>query len=209
MTTVPPAVQGSDLAPGFADPVRDAQGVFRCLLDAMARPGSIHRLPACPPAPAPLAPAAGAVCLALADLETPLWLDAALQTEAVEAWLRFHSGAPLAEKPDDAVFAVIGDGSGLRHLDRFALGTAEYPDRSTTLIVQVPDMDGGPAVRLKGPGIRDTETLRIKGLPPAFWEAWRANHALFPQGIDVFFVTEREVCGLPRTTHATPVDRED
>ncbi len=45
-----------DLAGGFADPVLDAQSVFRTLLGAMSNPAQIHPLqPACSPACAAVA----------------------------------------------------------------------------------------------------------------------------------------------------------
>ena len=61
--------------PGFAEPVADAQTTFRAVLDAMARPGTIHQVGANLSPPAPLDPATAAVLLTLADNETPLWLD--------------------------------------------------------------------------------------------------------------------------------------
>ena len=62
--------------PGFTDPVTDAQATFRAVLDAMARPGTIHSAGECLAAPAPLDRATAAVLLTLVDHETPLWLDA-------------------------------------------------------------------------------------------------------------------------------------
>ncbi|HSK38624.1 MAG TPA: phosphonate C-P lyase system protein PhnH, partial [Arenibaculum sp.] len=138
------------LAPGFADPVLDAQAVFRCVLDAMARPGRIVTIPVAVEAPAPLDAATAALCLALADFETPVWTDAA---GSAGPWLRFHCGARIEGDPVLAGFAVVTDAANLLPLARFAPGSDAFPDRSCTLFVQVPALTGGPPAVLRGPGI--------------------------------------------------------
>ena len=42
-------------------------------------------------------------------------------------------------------------------------------------------------------------TVALAGLPAAFWPQWQANHAAFPQGVDVFFTCGAQALGLPRT----------
>ena len=81
--------------PGFADPVEEAQATFRAVLDAMARPGTLHRAGERLAPPVPLDQAAAAVLLTLVDNETPLWLDAA--AAAARDWLAFHCGATVVE----------------------------------------------------------------------------------------------------------------
>lgn len=186
----------------FADPVLSAQSTFRFVLAALSRPGTVESLSAhLPDSPPPLDPAAAAVALTLCDLETPLWLDPVLSASPeVAAWLRFHAGCPLVERPEQAAFALIADLETLADLSPFAIGTAEYPDRSATLIVQTPRLGRAEGGRLSGPGIKDTAPLPLDGLPPAFFSAWAENGALYPQGVDVIFAGNGAVAGLPRTS---------
>lgn len=188
------------LAPGFADPVFDAQAVFRCLLDALARPGLSQPLPASLDSPPPLTPELAAVALALADPDAPLWLDAPLASEpAVASYLRFHTGARIVEDPADAAFALVSDPALLPAFDRFAIGTDEYPDRSTTLVIAVEAIDGGSPIRLAGPGIPD-EVVVSASLPVDFADRLRANHALFPRGVDCLLVSRGAAIGIPRSS---------
>src|SRR5262245_26970414 len=130
------------IARGFADPVRDAQAVFRAVMNAMARPGTVQALHGVA-APAPLSPSAAAVGLALLDYETPVWLDPALASADVMDWLRFHTGSAVTTDPGRAAFAFT-TGESLPDFATFAEGTPDYPDRSTTLVVTVAGFAGGP-----------------------------------------------------------------
>lgn len=179
------------LGGGFAAPAADAARAFRAILEALARPGTIGRISGAAP-PAPLSAAAGAVLLTLTDRTTPLFLGRSHDTEAVRAWIAFHTGAPVAAA-DAAVFAV-GTWEALLPLDRFRIGTPEYPDRSATLIVERPDLASRGA-RLTGPGIDGVAWLDLPD--PA---AHRANRALFPLGLDMIFCAGDRVAGLPRST---------
>ena len=191
---------GSDdpLAPGFDEPVLDSQRTFRAVLEAMSRPGTVCTLDRIPAAPDPLSPASAAVCLALVDLDTPLWLD----ETAVEAaaYLRFHCGCPVVEAPEAAGFALLADASRLPPLDRFPAGDPEYPDRSATLILQVAGLRAGEGRTLTGPGIDGAARLAVTGVDDAFWPAWTANRARFPLGFDVVLAAGDRLAALPRTT---------
>ncbi len=187
---------------GFADPVIDAQRVFRAVLGAMAEPGV--PVPLDPGAgvdpPAPLGRGAAAVLLTLADRDTPVWRDPAAGDD-VRNYLRFHAGIPSDAAPADAVFAFVADGRQPPPLDRFALGTAEQPDRSTTLIIQTDGLGHGPARDLEGPGIQGRIGLRLDGLADAVWQRLAAQRPAFPLGVDVLVVAGGSVIGLPRSIH--------
>ena len=190
------------LAPGFGDPVRGAQGCFRAVLDAMAHPGRIVTLPASLSGapPAPLGAAAAAMALTLCDIDTPLWLDAAAAPAA--GYFAFHCGAPVAEDPAQAHFAVIANVAALPPLDRFALGSDEYPERAATLVIQVAGLADEDGVTLRGPGIRGAARLAVAGLPAGFWTERATLAALFPRGVDVVFVCGDRLAALPRSTQA-------
>ncbi len=191
------------LAPGFADPVHDAQAIFRVVLDAMSHPGRICTLtePLAAPPPTPLGEAAAAIALALCDLDTVLWLDAALAPAA--DYLRFHCGSPLAAQPSAAQFAFIGDGTAMPPLDAFALGSDEYPDRSASLVIAVTRLQTGDGLTLSGPGIAEFASLVVDGVPARFWSEREALAELAPRGLDIIFTCGPRLAALPRTTRVT------
>ena len=125
------------LLAGFAAPVDQSQQAFRAVLDAMSHPGRTVPIVGPVEHPASVSPAAAAVLLALADYVTPIWYADPFQTPDVTGYFRFHTGAPLADAPGKATFALLDGPAAARDLDAYAVGTPEYPDRSTTLIIEV------------------------------------------------------------------------
>lgn len=191
---------------GFGNPVFDAQAVFKAAMDAMASPGSVVPVPRLAQPPASLSATAAALALALCDHDTPLWLDSQLaECAAVYTWLGFHCGAPLVDKPATAAFAIAASPTRLPPLDHFAQGTQEYPDRSTTVILQMDTLRAGVCegrlarLRLRGPGIWSTATLSVSPLPANFASQWQANGSRFPRGVDVILAGSDAVACLPRS----------
>lgn len=176
---------------GFTEASYDSARAFRAILDAMARPGRIVTLSGAEP-PAGLSRAAATVLLTLADGTTPVYLAGAAATDAVADWLRFHTGAPLAE-PRAATFAV-GSWAALQPLDRFPFGEPAYPDRSATLIVELDRLEAEGAV-LRGPGIYGRSSIFLP--ETRFFEE---NRALFPLGLDVILTCGDRLAAIPRST---------
>jgi alpha-D-ribose 1-methylphosphonate 5-triphosphate synthase subunit PhnH len=195
MTTV------AEMPAGFANKVLSAQSTFRSVMDAMARPGSVQRIVAPSGVPGPMMRGTAAIALTLFDQDTPVWLDAAMAA-APDAgkWIRFHCSAPVIGDASICDFAVIADPLALQRFDRFALGSGEYPDRSTTLIVQVQSLTQGPAIELSGPGIDGTTLLRAAIGIPDLLDRLAVNHALFPRGVDLVLVADDAIAAIPRTT---------
>ncbi|PST20763.1 phosphonate C-P lyase system protein PhnH [Mesorhizobium plurifarium] len=187
------------IEPGFANPVFDSQDTFRRILDACAYVGRIQQLSCEAPAIGPLGPAAISVCLTLADFDTPIWLDPASDQKSVRDFLGFHCGVPFTGAVEASAFAVVTDPARMPRLTHFRVGTELEPQRSTTVLIQVPSFTGGPAVRWSGPGIQHDIAMTIDGLPAWFWEEWQGNHELYPLGVDVLFTSDRAVVALPRS----------
>src|SRR5882672_1541633 len=195
MTTV------AELPAGFADKVLSAQSTFRSVMDAMARPGSVQRIAAVAGTPAAMMRGTAAIALTLFDHDTPIWLDERMsETAAVAKWLKFHTSAPVIADSSISSFALIGSPGELPALDRFAFGSNEYPDRSTTLILQVESLTQGPAIELRGPGIDGTAILQAAIQPQDLLERLAINVTLFPRGVDVVLVHDDAIVAIPRTT---------
>jgi alpha-D-ribose 1-methylphosphonate 5-triphosphate synthase subunit PhnH len=167
--------------------------VYRAVLTAMSRPGSVQPLPAA----AAAAPALH-VLSALLDHEASFHVH---QEDALARELRRATGgepAPL-DRADFAVFPAGGSGGLVRHLKR---GTLEYPDEGATALYLVRSVEpaGGAAV-IRGPGIRDRSSPRIDGLAAEELALLRDVNRDFPLGVDAVFLDPggRVLC-LPRST---------
>ncbi len=182
-----------------ANPDLQAQRSFRALLDAMARPGTIHHV-FHETAPDALHPATAAIITTLCDHDTPIWLDADLRTAELEDWIAFQTGAPIVAEARSAQFAVLQSAPAKRDLSDFAAGDPDYPDRSATLVLQVNDIIPGDGPLLTGPGIKDQARLSPAPLPVNFWDAARANHARYPLGVDFIVAAADRIAALPRST---------
>lgn len=198
------AAQGRGiLAPGLPDPIHDAQRIFRCALTALSEPGRILEMPVslkatCQQLGGAVGPAALGLMLALADGDTPIWLDQ--RAAAVAAFLGFHTGAPIADRPRAGRFALIADPGAGPTLTAFDGGGVDYPDRSATLIIEASRLASGGLFGFSGPGIPTRRYLTVEGMPAGFITDWASNHAQFPCGVDVLITCGKRIVGLPRST---------
>ena len=180
---------------GFADPPIQSARAFRAAMTAMAHPGEIVTVSGAQ-APAPVSAAAAVLLLVLCDPDTPVWLAPSHDSAALRRWIAFHTGAPVVEARGAAVFA-LGWWDSLLPLQGYPVGTADYPDRSATLIVECDSLQATGAT-MQGPGIKDRACLNLPDVA-----ALRANRALYPLGLDFIFTSGSELAGLPRSTVVT------
>ncbi|MFP5077783.1 phosphonate C-P lyase system protein PhnH [Rhizobium sp. YIM 134829] len=185
---------------GFSEPVPAAQAVFRQIMDAFAQPGRRADLGGFVTPPPGMDEASAALLLALADPDTPVWFEDREVAGACAGWLTFQTGAPLADDPALASFALLSRRSDPAAWLEFPQGDSAYPDRSATLILPVAALEGGATLRLTGPGIESDILIAPLGLPEGFLAARTANRALFPLGLDLVLVAGPQALALPRTT---------
>ena len=150
---------------------------------------------------------AGAIACALFDHDTRVWCDKPLAaSKDAKAWLTFQTGLALTDDPSDAHFALVSDVAHMPMFDAFAKGSSEYPDTSTTIIMQVGAFDGKERLALSGPGINGVSHIAPDRLPARFVEQWTANRSLFPRGVDLVFAGKGAIAALPRTTRISKVE---
>jgi len=112
-------------------------------------------------------------------------------TRQVRDWITFHTSAPFA--PADAAMFVLSTWDAIP-LDALPIGTPEYPDRSATVILEMPQLSASGAT-LTGPGIQERAALPLPDIA-----AFQRNHSLFPLGLDFYFTCGATLAALPRST---------
>lgn len=177
----------------------EAQRLFRVYLDAMSRPGSVHRTNASH------APAAALPLLTLVDLMSPVAaLDTRVQSATHEllADVARVTGAPLAQ-PEQARFALALSEPTARSLEKVSTATANDPHTACVVIQGVEKLgpDAGATLILSGPGVDGQRYLGVLGLSSEYFAIRNRMCAHFPAGIDLLLVTEDgDVAAIPRST---------
>jgi alpha-D-ribose 1-methylphosphonate 5-triphosphate synthase subunit PhnH len=173
---------------------------FRSILGCFAKPAVPASIAAPTNAPLPLLPSTACLALTLFDYQTPVWLSATLNTDAVRKFIRFHTGAVITANVGEASFAIITMDEANVDWPDFNLGTHEYPDRSTSVIVQVSSFAGAPAIEVSGPGLKEPVSFQIEAASDDFWIRVQDNACLFPIGVDFIFSSPHQVAVLPRSS---------
>lgn len=210
----------SAIVTGFDNPVHDSQYCFRQLMTAMSEPGTVHQVRYLS-APDELLPSVYQVALTLFDAQTTVALSTSLNTAEIVQPLVFHCGSPIIaatprhrspagssdehEQPTaDFIVFSVSEWADIIGCSQITMGEPEYPDRSTTLIMQVPGISTVPLanvmkLRLTGPGIDRERIVFIKGVDAAIVRDWQRNQARFPLGVDLLVCCPESLLALPRT----------
>jgi alpha-D-ribose 1-methylphosphonate 5-triphosphate synthase subunit PhnH len=183
-------------------PVLDAQQTFRTLLNAMARPGTIHMLPH-RPGQTP----EQAVCFALMDFEVSYAVATpGSEVADLEQWIAVHTGCPRVAVADAAFILARGPLPDDAWAS-VARGTLAFPDTGATIIYalaaigETVDDEMATRLSLSGPGIETTQELRVSGLPVAEFSARAHANREYPMGVDVIVTDPTgRVAGIPRSS---------
>ncbi|MBA2779342.1 phosphonate C-P lyase system protein PhnH [Billgrantia kenyensis] len=199
----------------FESPVHDSQRMFRQLLSAMSEPGTLaavsditvrHILP---PAGSAVGAAGWATLLTLCDLETSVWIAPELNTGGLADALTFHTGARMAPSAAEADFALVLPATLSGQAPAFREGSDTHPDRSTTLVVVLAELEADGPWCLSGPGIADVRNLDVGQGGEALMTRLAANRARFPRGLDAILTCEERLTAVPRSTCITQVQIEE
>ncbi|MGM7679235.1 phosphonate C-P lyase system protein PhnH [Microbacterium sp. A94] len=186
-----------------------SQQVFRAIMDAFARPGTVQRV-STEGLPEGV-PAAALPLLALADIMTPIGAlrsadDAHLDADAVTAAIAAIGRVVAARVVDatDARYALALAESA--ELGLLSPGIHWAPEKGTTLVQRVEAIHVGAAAprwRLTGPGIppHAPVELSVDGLGDRFVDARDLLVSDYPAGIDsILMADDGELIALSRTT---------
>lgn len=191
-----------------------SQQAFDCFLRTLAEPGSIHRLPH--GVVAPDVPPVVTLALALADVEVMVSVDGD-EGHPLATTVAAVTGATIG--PIERALLVVLTDPTPELLGRCARGSALEPESGARVAVAVAGIDDGRAsrttsptgttVRLSGPGIPGSRTVRLAGVSPELVGALAAANRSFPSGIDTWFVDPTgTVTAIPRSSRCTIVEED-
>jgi len=196
-----------------------SQQVFRKVLEAMARPGRIVKLPDVPLASPTSNKYPFLILSTLLDHEVGFNIVDGRIFGGRESDLKKRSDSdsgPISDylssatgsrevSIEDADFVLIFGGRSGSAIGRVKRGRLEYPDESATLIYDVDEIGNdlfsdGSFLIISGPGMPSGRNMAIKGIDESEVEELAKANSQFPLGLDIIFSDKTgQVACLPRS----------
>ncbi len=193
------------------DEVFDAQQHYRLLLDAMARPGTVHLLPRMSlTAPPAITEAAALVGFALLNADVSFYADGEA-ADVVTQYLVVNTAA-TPESPGNADFVFAAGTASEALVADMKKGSLPYPDEGATLVASVEalasEVQGlgllsSPylTLTLEGPGIAGKKTFFVSGLGSELVAGLQTCNQEFPLGIDLILTDPgHRIACIPRSS---------
>jgi alpha-D-ribose 1-methylphosphonate 5-triphosphate synthase subunit PhnH len=170
--------------------------VFRLLMRAMSRPGTVHSAKAL--LKNSKSDAVTAVLATLSDAHVTACNFNSLISDT--DWLLAQCQTSTGELAD----YVVCDGSQSCSITP-KIGSLASPEESATAILMVDEFAGGVSksahvqMRVTGPGVKGSLTISVNGLDPSWVNGHQDWNSQFPLGVDLLLVSRFSLVALPRT----------
>jgi alpha-D-ribose 1-methylphosphonate 5-triphosphate synthase subunit PhnH len=172
------------------------QSIYRNLLDVMSKPGTVCTLDDTFTAHWPTGMLAIAATLIDHEVDFCVLEDGQLAQNISD----ITQGGTTDIQEADFILVPGGDSRG--RIREAKTGLPEFPDQGATIIYQAETLsaDGDGSIQLQGPGIKETSTPSITGVPMEELSSLSEINCQYPLGVDVIFIdSKNQVMAIPRS----------
>ncbi|MFY0782629.1 phosphonate C-P lyase system protein PhnH [Peribacillus simplex] len=187
------------------DVVHDIQTVYRKLVTATSRPGTLVVLEReAKTLDVQMECLSSTILLALTVLDPEVTFKViAKEGEAVSRMINQLTYSKPVDLPEADFIFILHDASDEQMkeaLNKAKVGNLLNPHESAMIILEVPDVTKGDSMILSGPGIQEESFISLPNV--SVWLGARNEKNIeFPLGIDMYFVDQQDrLIALPRTT---------
>lgn len=188
------------------DVVHDLQSVYRKVVNATSRPGTISNLrneaKLVGKEHKPCSASLLLLALTLLDQEVSfkVYSDNADNDSRTINQLTYAKGVEVNEADFIFVFRDAQDGSLQEAIEQGKQGTLINPHKSATIIAEADIVTKGEGLLLTGPGIQKTQSVSVD-LPGNWIQSRGQKNKEYPLGIDLMIIDkDHQLLSLPRTT---------
>ena len=187
------------------DVVHDIQTVYRKLVTATSRPGTLVVLDReARTLDVQMECLSSTILLARTVLDPEVSFKVISKAEeTVSRMINQLTYSKPVDLPEADFIFILHDASEEQMkeaLNKAKVGNLLNPHESAMIILEVPDVTKGDSMILSGPGIQDESFLSLPNVS-AWLAARNEKNMEFPLGIDMYFVDQQDrLIALPRTT---------